>query len=53
MKLPTHRKALSLLGAVLPVMDKRTQHSAAWIVIVGICVLFWAGVALLLVAALG
>lgn len=52
MKLPAHRKALSLLGAVLPVMDERTQHSAAWIFILGFCGLFWTGVALLVAVAL-
>lgn len=52
MKLPAHRKALSLLGAVLPVMDRRTKRSAAWIFILGFCALFWTGLALLLAAAL-
>jgi len=52
MKLPAHRKALALLAAVLPVMESRTQRSAAWILILGFCAFFWTGVAFLLVAAL-
>lgn len=47
MKLPSHPKALALLGAILPVMDRKTRRSAAWILVTGFSAAFWLGLALL------
>jgi hypothetical protein len=48
MKLPSHPKALALLAAIFPVMDRRTRHSAAWVLVAGLSFMFWFGVGLLL-----
>jgi hypothetical protein len=47
MKLPSHPKALALLAAIFPVMDRRTRHSAAWVLVAGLSFMFWFGVGLL------
>lgn len=48
MKLPSHPKTLALLAAILPVMDRRTRRSAAWILVAAVSTTFWFGMALLL-----
>jgi len=49
MKLPSHPKALALLAAIFPVMDRRTRRSAAWILITALSATFWLGLVLLAV----
>ncbi|MEY3480443.1 MAG: hypothetical protein RIQ71_1218 [Verrucomicrobiota bacterium] len=41
MKLPSHPKALALLAAIFPVMDRRTRRSAAWIFVTALSSVFW------------
>lgn len=48
MKLPSHPKALALLAAIFPVMDRRTRRSAAWILITALSATFWLGLGLLI-----
>ena len=43
MKLPSHPKALALLAAIFPVMERRTRRSAAWILITVLSAAFWLG----------
>ena len=49
MKLPSHPKALALLAAIFPVMDRRTRRSAAWIMISALSATFWLGLVLVVV----
>lgn len=49
MKLPSHPKALALLAAIFPVMDRRTRRSAAWIMISALSAAFWLGIVLIVV----
>lgn len=51
MKLPSHPKALALLAAIFPVMDRRTRRSAAWILITALSATFWLGLGLLVFLA--
>ena len=46
-KLPSHPNVLALLGAILPVMDRRTRHSAAWILVAALSSAFWLSIAVL------
>lgn len=50
-KLPSHPNVLALLGAILPVMDLRTRHSAAWILVAALSSVFWLSVAVLVFLA--
>jgi len=43
LKIPSYPKALALLGVILPVMERRTRCSAAWILVTGLSVAFWLG----------
>ena len=48
MKLPAHPRVLALLAAILPVMDRRTRSSAAWMLVTALSATFWTGLGLLL-----
>jgi len=48
MKLPSHPKALAVLAAIFPVMDRRTRRSAAWILVSALSAAFWLGLGLLI-----
>jgi len=41
MKMPAHPRVLALLAAILPVMDRRTRCSAAWILVTTLSATFW------------
>jgi len=47
MKMPAHPRVLALLAAILPVMDRRTRCSAAWILVTTLSATFWLGLGLL------
>lgn len=47
MKMPSHPRALALLAAILPVMDRRTRRSAAWMLITVLSATFWSAMGLL------
>jgi hypothetical protein len=47
MKMPAHPRVLALLAAILPVMDRRTRCSAAWILVTTLSASFWTGFGLL------
>ena len=49
MKLPSHPKALALLAAMFPVMERRTRRSAAWILITALSAAFWLGLGLIII----
>jgi hypothetical protein len=41
--IPSYPKALALLGAILPAMERRTRRSFAWILVTGLSVAFYLG----------
>ena len=47
MKMPAHPKVLALLAAILPVMDRRTRSSAAWMLVTALSATFWTVLGLL------
>jgi len=51
MKLPSHPNVLALLGVILPVMDRRTRLSAAWILVAALSSVFWLSIAVLVFLA--
>jgi hypothetical protein len=48
MKMPAHPRVLALLAAILPVMDRRTRRSAAWVFVTALSATFWMVLALVL-----
>jgi len=39
--MPAHPRILALLAAILPVMDRRTRCSAAWMLVTALSATFW------------